>query len=1322
MIQHEIFHTQAYGQAPAARKTIRKIALLVDQESPAFLRYEAAVRGGYAARGVDVSFEDIMEELCAELYGAMTEKSETAQKRLGGFFRGDGFTKALRIMSDFETGAARGAAPRGGEGPMPSPRLKKYSDEATGAESDDRAASLGNVVPPPRIEQFSDDAAPAGGDDGRAESLGDVAPPFTRAQLDEIARTGSLSDADAPAESIGKRIDRILNDPETIPSVDEIESNPDMPVIDFEARDKEMVAKLTGRGISYLKDFARNFDAASGGDSRVRTWLRDAIERPFLQAKAEYSSAVREKLDEYKDQMDRLGIQKGSKESAAVQWYGENSKVTEFGDTHEYTLENLKREFPVQWESIVKAEKIHRDIYDAYVDSINEAMRRVYPDAEARGEKKLLDLEARIHYIERVKIPETLKDLEHAPDPMEEARLKDELANMRDYARLMNGEWAKLRAEIDDGKFLIGKRLQKRKDYFHHFNEMQTGLAGLKNIVSTPADIDPDLVGVSDFTEPKSKWEGFMQRRFDGDFKADAVGGMVKYIPAAEYKVHIDPIIALNRGFIRYLRKETAGLRNANKFIEWMNDWTNDLAGKTNPIDRPIQKLANRQVMAAVDWVNRRVRTNAVLGNVNSAVAQVFNIPNAVGYIKNPVYLTKGAADWSRYLIGNQELADAIDQSGFIKERYLQKSISQFDEGTLKTPRKFAEWMLNVGDEQSTIYIWFSAFEQAKAKNVENPVEYADDITRRSVAGRGIGEVPLMQKAKVTTLFAPFQVEVNNAYQVLKEKFRQKDLAAIFGIFLSSWLMNNLSEKLTGRRVGFDPIGAFTEALKEADEDATPGERTALVATRLVGEALSNMPFGTTIADVLVPEDYRSALFGENDPTRFGTGNMGFNALAEPLYDLGYNAVMAAQGKESRRNPDWLGTASNVLLPWGGKQVERTVKAAQDMKFLPRFTDNFDEGAEDLPASYSAGGRFRFPIDTGDPVNVVKGLLFGQFATKEGKEYLKEGRSPLSEDKTALIKEAAGLGIDANDFLRVYNDLKKFETIKDEDGKTVKSKTDQQMEYLKGLDLPPEQKAWFNQNLISHVMVIPEESNVDFTSDETYIISQLPESAQELYSHPEVRDAVGGAENFVKIRDIYAEVKADTDEYGNSISGTAKPKRVAEIASALGVTEQRAGDIYDELFVRKHSMDELGSAARRAYELGLASKNMRAEDYLKYTNVMNTTEGGKEEKIEALMENGLDEKHAEYVYAATHSFAYRIEDLSAKEREKYEQSLKPHNMGERQFLELRNALSQITGTKGANGKTISGSQKRNRYQYLIQQGMAPKEARYLLSVMYDYKW
>lgn len=1283
VFRHEIFHTQAYAHAPAAQRTMRRIAALVDQGNPAFKRYETLVRKDYAARGLEATFNDVLEEFSAELYGAIPGGAQAA-RWLGGFFQNDGFARAVQIMQDFERGAADQTANRGGEGPIPSPKIKRYTDTST--------------MPP---------------DDGRAASLGGVAPPLTRAQLDEIARTGSLSDADAPAESRGKRIDRILNDPETIPSVEQVESDPDMPVSYEGVLSKETAEKLTNSGISYSKDLSRNLDATAGKDAAVRAELRQKIERPAWETQKAYGEAVVRKLNEVLQIIRKTNIKPGSKESAAAQWYGEGFLMDKYGDMHEYTLEMLKQEFPDKWKEIVEVSKFCRGDYDDYFGRINETMRKVFPDAEVRGEKKLLDLEARINYIEQVKIPETIQDLELASDPMEKARLKDELANLQNYARLMNGEWAKLRAQIDDGTYLIGKRLQYRENYFPHYREKDMGITGLKNILSTPADIDPDLVGVSDFTEPNSKWTGFMQQRQGGRYQADALGGLIRYIVEAERKIHYDPLIAWNRGIIRQLRQDTAKLRNANKFIEWMNDHTNDLAGKTNPIDRPVQKLTNRQVMAAVDWLNRRVRTNAVLGNINSAVAQVFNIPNAVGYIKNPAYLTKGAVDWGRYVMGDAELSSAIDQSGFIKERYLQKSISRFDEGIAKAPRKFAEWMLNVGDEQSTVYIWFSAYEQAKARNMENPVEYADDITRRSVAGRGIGEIPLLQKAKITTLFAPFQIEVNNAYQVLKEKFREKDLAAIFGIFLSSWLLNNLSEKLTGRRVAFDPINATIEAVKEANEleDATPGEKTAIVGTRLAGETLSNMPFGSMIAATFVPEEYRSSLFGENDPTRYGTGNMGINAVAEPILQM-----------FTGRNPDWLSAAANVALPWGGKQVERTLKAAQDMKILPRFTDNFDEGAKDLPASYSAGGGFRFPIDTGNPLNVARGLMFGTFSTEEGQQYLAEGRKPLSEDKTALIKEAAAQGISANDFLRVYNDLKKFETIKDEKGKTLKSQTQQQMEYLRDANLPADQKAWFNQNLISHTMVIPEESNVDFTSDETYIITQLPESAQELYSHPEVREAVGGAENFVKIRDIYENIKADTDEYGNSISGTAKTKRIAEIASALDVTEQRAGDIYDELFVRKHSMDELGSAARRAYEMGLATKNMSAKDYLKYTNVMNTTEGGKEEKIEALMENGLDEKHAEYVYAATHSFAYRIDDLSAKEREKYEQQLKPHNMGERQFLELRNGLSQVEGTKGANGRTISGSQKRNRYQYLIQQGMAPKEARYLLSVMYDYKW
>ena len=55
----------------------------------------------------------------------------------------------------------------------------------------------------------------------------------------------------------------------------------------------------------------------------------------------------------------------------------------------------------------------------------------------------------------------------------------------------------------------------------------------------------------------------------------------------------------------------------------------------------------------------------------------------------------------------------------------------------------------------------------------------------------------------------------------------------------------------------------------------------------MTGEVLSNAPFGTQVASMVISDDtMRSKLFGESDPTRFGTGNIGIDALAKPAWQF----------------------------------------------------------------------------------------------------------------------------------------------------------------------------------------------------------------------------------------------------------------------------------------------------------------------------------------------------------------------------------------------------------------------------------------------------
>ena len=145
---------------------------------------------------------------------------------------------------------------------------------------------------------------------------------------------------------------------------------------------------------------------------------------------------------------------------------------------------------------------------------------------------------------------------------------------------------------------------------------------------------------------------------------------------------------------------------------------------------------------------------------------------------------------------------------------------------------------------------------------------------------------------------------------------------------------------------------------------------------------------------------------------------------------------------------------------------------------------------------------------------------------------------------------------------------------------------------------------------------------------------------------------MGSAGNFAQVQKILAETGSDKDEYGNAISGTAKPKAVGKIARELNVTSKKAEEIYNEVAVFKHSLEELSSKQRESYEA-----------------------------------------------------------LSGKYR-----------VSEQRFLDCLNRASVTEGTKGRNGKTVSGSLKQNRYRALRQMGLNDRAAKVFLSEVYGYKW
>jgi arsenate reductase-like glutaredoxin family protein len=692
-----------------------------------------------------------------------------------------------------------------------------------------------------------------------------------------------------------------------------------------EAVSKAPIKKDISGFQAYTTDVYRNFEKVFGDDYAA---VKKDILDPFDNAKKSKVLEDQQLMSNLKKNIvDKFNIQKGSKESALVQQYGEKR----------LSYESLVKQVgKAKADNIVEADKWFRAEYDRLIDEVNVARAAVYPNQ---------------------------------PD----------------------------------------KLIPHRTDYYRHFNELSDTFAGLKNIFETPSQISPSLAGASEFTKPKSKFLSFAQKRGQGKFTDDAVGGFLDYINAATYAKHIDTQIPKFRGLAADLAEATEQSKNMNNFIGYLTDFANDLSGKTNPADRFVQKIipGGRTTFKALNWLNSRVKANTILGNLSSSLSQIANIPQGIAYVKNPVHISKGTGNFLASIFGKGD-ANLYKKSGFLLERYSDNIARQFDVKLLDQPKKAAAWMLGALDEVGTKSIWSSVYRKGLADGVKDPIKYADDVTRKLVAGRGIGEVPLLQKSKLMQLVAPFTLEVNNLWKVQKDFIKAKDFGGLALLYLANFALNKGMEEVRGDGVVFDPIQAIYDALSE--EDLTAMER----AGRLGGEVLSNVPLGSTAAS-LYPEygvnnefvslPTREKLFGRNDPTRFGSGLLVAKGLQDPLY--------------------------KIAPPFAGGQIKKTVQAGQDLGLLPKAKKQ--EGSiipklekQDLPASYSQtkqGDRLRTTIDP-TPGSIAKGLAFGRGAIPELKAYYESGKVPFGTKQTENFKKLVDKGYEPNKLFKTLNGIR----------------------------------------------------------------------------------------------------------------------------------------------------------------------------------------------------------------------------------------------------------------------------------------------------------
>jgi hypothetical protein len=369
-----------------------------------------------------------------------------------------------------------------------------------------------------------------------------------------------------------------------------------------------------------------------------------------------------------------------------------------------------------------------------------------------------------------------------------------------------------------------------------------------------------------------------------------------------------------------------------------------------------------------------------------------------------------------------------------------------FKDKIFRKTEKFSSWMLEAGDKLGTYVMWDAALidyiNKNFGKNTElteeqkrEAVRYADDIARRASAGRGIGEVPLKQKSILVNFFAAFQVEVNNAFTVFWRNAisanGKRNIRGLTAYLISSAILNGIVREIFGWGVTYDPIGAIKDTIEycvdnDDDDEKTLFDKLKYAFQRNVGEAVENLPYASVIFSLIVNSEISKSLFGDSDPSRYGTGQFAVNMFLKPF--------MAMADKDDVLWPTFEAVI-NTALPFGGTQIQRMIKGFFDVggtlpgtKGKPMFS--LDKGfysseTAGIPGKFSKKGNLLYSVNN-DPWDMFMTILFGSSYSRKGKEYNdKENKKAYSEKQTTVYKTLVQSGLEPNKAEDVINGLAK---------------------------------------------------------------------------------------------------------------------------------------------------------------------------------------------------------------------------------------------------------------------------------------------------------
>lgn len=739
-----------------------------------------------------------------------------------------------------------------------------------------------------------------------------------------------------------------------------------------------------------------------------------------------------------------LGIKARSKESAAVQKYGEGEYINEFGDLMQYGDGDLMMEFPdvATQEKIKEAARIIKAKYERYIDQANEV----------------------------------LTGLGFDPIP-------------------------------------------KRKDYMRHFQELND-VFSKNGIPFNPQNmkehvLPTDINGLTEFWSPQKNYFANIQPRKGKRTTLDAITGIDGYISGISNLIFHTEDIQRGRAFEGMIREnfgeergwdivetlppEEQGPRaeliqdnHLSNYAAWVHEWTNNIAGKKNKIDRSVEATFGRKGFTVLDTIRKQVGANMIGFNIASSLTNLIAPIQAMSKT-NKTAVMKGAVDTFRNIVSKDGF---VDKNPFLTSRFGTDMLSKTKwEKITDAGYIFMKGM----DHFSSNLIVRSKYNELIKKGMSEKEAHkeAGKFAARIMGDRTKGANAQLYNSKMVGVLTQFQLEVNNqlysmfydTYHDSKENAKGNAAKMAAGmtftlgqLFAFTHLFGKGFEAVAGYNPTFDVIGIVATLLGiggDEEEEKTFGERSEAALQQLI----KSLPYSSILTGGRIPIGQalpiKQLYEGEDD---YGNEKSRWKTLAETIP---YYAMPAGYGQIKK-------TAGGVEMFIGDKPVA---------------------------GSYTDSGNLRFPVEE-TPMNVVHAAIFGKWANKNAQDYIDNERMPLKEKQ---IQEYKDLEMPIKDYWEYREGLKGLDT------------NEEKFDYIADLNIPVRKKNIMINNIVNSEDRVDLTDYSDYGSYEEFkVATKNPEK----YSMSKV---VGFDDYQIYAADI-DDIHADKDSNGNYIRGTRQEK------------------------------------------------------------------------------------------------------------------------------------------------------------------------------------